>query len=48
MSGEAGWFAGCFAREMYADSDNLRIHTAIFPTEKSLYLVTNIYVLKES
>jgi hypothetical protein len=25
---------GCFAGKMYAKSDNLLIHTAIFPTEK--------------
>ena len=40
---------GCFPSEMYAKSDSLHFHTAIFPTEKkkSLCLITNIYVLKE-
>jgi hypothetical protein len=34
MSDEVGCFAGCFAGEMYAKSDDLHIHTAIFPAEK--------------
>ena len=48
-SGETGGFAGAFAGEIYAKSDNLLIHTAIFPTEKKgLHLITNIYALKEA
>jgi hypothetical protein len=39
---------GCFAGKMYTKSDNLHIYTAIFPTKKNLYLITNIYVLKEA